>query len=105
MWHCRMTLVATAAEFTPHAPSTAKLSTRVESITQIARATNKHPRRNSIKEFTMRKTLLLLSCIALALPAFSGSLADVTLPDTAAVGGKTLQLNGLGLRKKVFVKV
>jgi hypothetical protein len=53
----------------------------------------------------MRKTLLLLSLIALALPAFSGSLADVTLPDSAAVGGKTLALNGLGLRKKMFVKV
>jgi len=53
----------------------------------------------------MRKTLLLLSFIALAQPAFSGSLAEVSLPDTAAVGGKTLLLNGLGLRKKMMFKV
>jgi hypothetical protein len=35
----------------------------------------------------------------------AGSLAGVTLPDTAQVGGKTLVLNGLGLRTKYMVKV
>lgn len=35
----------------------------------------------------------------------AGSLAGVTLPDTAQVGGKPLVLNGLGLRTKLFVKV
>jgi hypothetical protein len=34
-----------------------------------------------------------------------GTLAGVTLPDTVQVGGKTLVLNGLGLRKKYMVKV
>ncbi len=35
----------------------------------------------------------------------AGTLASVTLPDTAQVGGKTLVLNGLGLRTKFMVKV
>ena len=35
----------------------------------------------------------------------AASLAGVTLPDTVQVGGKTLVLNGLGLRKKFVVKV
>lgn len=35
----------------------------------------------------------------------AGSLAGVTLPDTAQVGGKTLVLNGLGIRTKYMVKV
>lgn len=59
----------------------------------------------------MRKLLLssalLLTC-ALAAPvppAGAGTLADVTLPDKVDAGGQTLVLNGLGLRKKLFVKV
>jgi hypothetical protein len=35
----------------------------------------------------------------------AGSLAGVTMPDTQQVGGKTLVLNGLGLRTKYMVKV
>jgi hypothetical protein len=35
----------------------------------------------------------------------AASLAGVTLPDTAEVGGTKLVLNGLGLRKKFVVKV
>ncbi|HVP51795.1 MAG TPA: chalcone isomerase family protein [Terriglobales bacterium] len=35
----------------------------------------------------------------------AASLAGVTLPDTAQVGGTKLVLNGLGLRKKFVVKV
>jgi hypothetical protein len=35
----------------------------------------------------------------------AGTLAGVTVPDTAEVGGKPLVLNGLGLRKKLFIKV
>ena len=35
----------------------------------------------------------------------AASLAGVTLPDTAQVGGSTLTLNGLGLRTKFGVKV
>jgi hypothetical protein len=37
--------------------------------------------------------------------AYAATLTGVTLPDTAQVGGKTLVLNGLGLRTKVIVKV
>jgi hypothetical protein len=36
---------------------------------------------------------------------YAGTLAGVTLPDSAQVGGKTLVLNGLGLRTKMMVKV
>ena len=35
----------------------------------------------------------------------AGSLAGVTLPDTQQVGGKTLVLNGMGIRTKYMVKV
>lgn len=52
----------------------------------------------------MRRLLSLL-LLAAAQPAAAGSLADVTLPDTAAVGGKSLVLNGMGLRTKMFIKV
>ncbi len=37
--------------------------------------------------------------------AFAGSLAGVTLPDTATVGGESLVLNGMGLREKFFIDV
>lgn len=54
----------------------------------------------------MRKTLLGIACtLLLAVPAAAATLAGVTLPDRAEVGGKTLVLNGLGLRKKFVVKV
>ena len=52
----------------------------------------------------MRRLFSLL-ILVLALPALAGSLADVSLPDTAAVGGKSLVLNGMGLRTKLFIKV
>ena len=35
----------------------------------------------------------------------AGTLAGVTLPDSAQVAGKALVLNGMGLRTKMFVKV
>ena len=52
--------------------------------------------------------LFAISLIAVSFAAPSlraGSLAGVTLPDSASVGGKTLALNGLGLRSKLFIKV
>jgi hypothetical protein len=56
-----------------------------------------------------RKTGLSLAVAVLALPtAFNlpaATLAGVTLPDTAQVGGTALTLNGLGLRTKFAVKV
>jgi len=57
----------------------------------------------------MRKAALFFAVAMLAqatvsrLPA--ASLAGVTLPDTAQIGGTTLILNGLGLRTKFAVKV
>jgi len=45
-------------------------------------------------------TLLLLTSLAHA-----GSLAGVTLPDSAELGGKTVQLNGMGLREKFYIDV
>ncbi len=57
----------------------------------------------------MRKTALSLAVclfmVTLGLELNAGSLAGVTLPETAQVGGKTLVLNGMGLRTKLIVKV
>jgi Chalcone isomerase-like len=44
--------------------------------------------------------MLLLIASALA-----GSLAGVTLPDTATVGGQTVSLNGIGLREKLYIDI
>lgn len=49
--------------------------------------------------------LLALLLAIPAAPAAAGSLAGVTLPDKADVGGKSLVLNGMGLRKKFVIKV
>jgi hypothetical protein len=43
--------------------------------------------------------------LALAVPGFAATLANVTLPDTVTVGNRTLVLNGMGVRSKFFVKV
>jgi hypothetical protein len=43
--------------------------------------------------------------LSLAAPATAKEVAGVAVPDTAALGGKTLVLNGAGLRSKLFVKV
>ena len=48
---------------------------------------------------------LIAVTLAAAAPARAGSLAGVTLPDSSSVGGKTLALNGLGLRSKLFIKI
>ncbi|HYA24046.1 MAG TPA: chalcone isomerase family protein [Terriglobales bacterium] len=57
----------------------------------------------------MQKTSFLLAVLVFAMASTShlraGTLAGVTLPDTVQVGGRTLVLNGLGLRKKFVVKV
>lgn len=49
-------------------------------------------------------TTILLAAV-LAVPASAGSLAGVTLPDQVQVENQSLVLNGMGLRKKFFVKV
>jgi hypothetical protein len=43
--------------------------------------------------------------LGLAVSATAGEAAGVKMPDTATVEGKTLKLNGIGLRKKVVFKV
>ncbi len=57
----------------------------------------------------MRKIVLsftvLVFLAASTFTLYAGTLAGVTLPDTAQVGGKTLVLNGMGIRTKYIVKV
>jgi len=53
----------------------------------------------------MQKKTFLAALLTLAIvsPAFAREVAGVTLPDTTTVEGKTLKLNGMGLRKKAVV--
>jgi Chalcone isomerase-like len=56
----------------------------------------------------MRKTAMLLVVVFVVAAVFdlhAASLAGVSMPDTVQIGGTKLVLNGLGLRKKYFVKV
>ena len=57
----------------------------------------------------MRKISMLSAVLVFVVTStfqlLAGELAGVTLPDTVQVGGRTLVLNGLGLRKKFMVKV
>lgn len=55
-----------------------------------------------------RRTVALSAAFALAFsaaPAAAKELAGVAMPDTLSVAGKTLKLNGAGLRKKAIFKV
>jgi hypothetical protein len=53
------------------------------------------------------KMMSLLLSLTLLVPAFAfaATLADVKLDDKVVVNGQTLSLNGIGLRKKFFIKV
>lgn len=57
----------------------------------------------------MRKTAVSVAVAALVLSSVvevnAGSLAGVTLPDSMQLAGKTLVLNGMGIRTKYVVKV
>jgi Chalcone isomerase-like len=57
----------------------------------------------------MHKTLISFSAVLLMLAATTtlgaASLAGANLPDTTTVGGKSLTLNGLGVRTEFMVKV
>jgi hypothetical protein len=56
----------------------------------------------------MRKTISVFALGILLIqsgPVPGAELAGVTMPDTAAVSGKRLELNGLGLRTKLFFKI
>ncbi len=50
------------------------------------------------------KRFLLIAALAAA-PAFAADFEGVSSPDTMTVDGKTLQLNGMGLRQKFVFKV
>jgi hypothetical protein len=43
--------------------------------------------------------------LAVAAPAAALEVARVNVPETVAVGGKTLKLNGAGIRKSFIIKV
>jgi hypothetical protein len=51
----------------------------------------------------MKRFLLLAALVAA--PAFAAEFEGVTSPDTVTVDGKTLKLNGMGLRTKFVFKV
>ncbi|MCC7343352.1 MAG: chalcone isomerase family protein [Deltaproteobacteria bacterium] len=53
----------------------------------------------------MRKFLVFAFLFLFASPAGAATLEGVTMPDTMQVGGKSLVLNGMGVRKKFVVKV
>ena len=55
----------------------------------------------------MKKALVfaLLLGLAAAFPVLAKEVAGVSLPETTTVDGKTLKLNGMGLRKKMVFKV
>jgi hypothetical protein len=53
----------------------------------------------------MKLTLALALAGTISLPAASAQLAGVALPDQVTVEGKTLLLNGLGLREATFLRV
>jgi hypothetical protein len=50
-------------------------------------------------------TVMALGLVVVAMPVQAGELAGAKLLDTMSAGGKTLKLNGLGLRKKAIFKV
>ncbi len=55
-----------------------------------------------MKKKALPATLL---CLATASLALAGEVAGVKMADTTSVEGKTLKLNGMGLRKKIVFKV
>jgi hypothetical protein len=60
-----------------------------------------------MEAFMRPKMMPLLLSLMLLVPvcASAATLADVSLDDKITVNGQTLVLNGLGLRKKFFIKV
>jgi len=53
----------------------------------------------------MRRTLVLALVLLLSAPAWAGKLEGITMPDQASISGKTLHLNGMGVRKKLWIEV
>jgi chalcone isomerase-like protein len=53
----------------------------------------------------MRRVLIVLFLVFAARTASAGKLAGVAMPDSVAVEGKTLVLNGMGVRKATLFRV
>ena len=53
----------------------------------------------------MRRIAIFLLGLGLTAVASAADLAGVSVPDSAQVAGANLTLNGVGLRKKFFVKI
>jgi len=66
-------------------------------------------RANHARGETMRRTTFLtmipIFLGLLAAPALAGKKAGITMPDTMEVAGKTLVLNGMGLREATWLNV
>jgi len=56
-------------------------------------------------EVVMRRALVLMFLAILASPSMAGKLAGVTMPDGITVEGKSLVLNGMGIRKATIFRV
>jgi hypothetical protein len=55
---------------------------------------------------SVKRAILIALCTMLAVGASAaGELAGVEMPDTVTVEGKTLTLNGMGLREKLWIDV
>lgn len=52
-----------------------------------------------------RLTLTLATLLMLGTPAFARTVADVDVPESVTVDGKSLKCNGAGIRKKFVIKV
>src|SRR5512133_1141208 len=71
------------------------------------RSPSRHSAGNRHRESIMRKAAVALAAVLAASPllALAREVAGVDLADTVTVDGKPLQLNGAGVRKKLFIKV
>jgi len=64
-----------------------------------------HMTRSIVGALSLAAVLFASALPPLSPCTLAAELAGAALPDTLAVGGKTLKLNGLGLRKKAVFKV
>jgi hypothetical protein len=60
---------------------------------------------NTIGPLIRNTTLALVVALTFGTAAQAAELAGANLPDSLSAGGKTMKLNGLGLRKKSIIKV
>jgi hypothetical protein len=53
----------------------------------------------------MRPIMMLVTMLALGMPASAGKKAGVTMPDTTMVANRQVVLNGMGLREATILKI